>query len=91
MDNPELKTTEWKELCRQLKRDLAPICWYCGTAIDLKISGRLPLGWTLDHIKPRWSHPHLVYERSNLRPAHHKCNSERGGKTQTATASRNYG
>lgn len=91
MNNAELKTPEWKALCAEFKRSTAPVCGVCGKSIDLSLSGRDPMGWSLDHIKPRKTHPHLVYDRKNLRPTHMKCNSERNGGAHTGKTSRRYG
>lgn len=69
---------EWEELRKRLKLALPPYCWVCGEYIDRTISGRLPRGWTLDHVKPLSRHPELALDPSNLRPAHNVCNSTRG-------------
>ena len=45
---------------------------------------------TLDHIKPRSTHPHLRYDVNNVRPAHLFCNSEKGSKYSKAL-NREYG
>jgi len=91
LNDPELKSARWRKLCEEVKRETAPICWRCGGWIDLELSGRNPMGWSGDHIKPRSTHPHLTFVKSNIRPAHMKCNSARLGHVQTGSASRKYG
>lgn len=90
-NDPALKTQRWRKLCEQIKRETAPVCWWCGKGIDLSLSGRDPMGWSADHIKPRWSHPELTFAKSNIRPAHMIHNSDRAGKAQTGKATRRYG
>lgn len=67
----------WKALRAHLRATLPPVCHICGYDIDLSISGREPLGWTLDHLKPVASNPELALDPSNLRPAHNDCNVKR--------------
>jgi len=85
-----LRTARWKNLCARLKATRPPICWWCGEAIDLSLSGRSPMGWTLDHTIPRFVAPHLTWDESNLQPAHHNCNSTRGGQPQPVQTSRKW-
>lgn len=33
-------------------RAISRVCWICGHAIDLTLSPRHPLSWTLDHLMP---------------------------------------
>lgn len=79
MASDELKTRRWRDLCERLKREMPPICHYCGGDIDLSISGREKWGWTADHLTPRHEAPHLTFDPSNIAPAHNWCNSTRGG------------
>jgi len=87
----ELGTRRWRNLCERLKRELPPICWLCGEEIDLSLSGRDRMGWTLDHVIPRSEAPGLTYEISNLRPAHNIHNSTRGGTRMKVKYSRDWG
>lgn len=91
LPSAELKDPRWKALCKRLKWELAPVCGFCGGHIDRSLSGRSPNGWTLDHIIPRHQAPQLVYDVSNLRPAHHHCNSSRGGAPENVVISQNWG
>lgn len=90
-DSGELKTKRWRDLCKRLKWSLPPICWVCGEEIDRSISGRDKMGWTLDHVIPRWEAPQLTYEESNLRPAHNIHNATRGGRQSKVVSSQNWG
>lgn len=74
---------EWRALTKRLKAELPPICWLCGEDIDLTLSGRDPMGWSLDHVIPLHEAPHLATDETNLRPAHMIHNAERGGKGQS--------
>ncbi len=46
-------------------------CHYCGEFL-------LPRETTLDHIKPRGSHPELRFEQTNLVPCCYLCNKKKG-------------
>ncbi len=48
-------------------------CYLCGKLVDRP-------NITLDHIKPRGSHPELRYEQSNLAPVHFICNGIKGSR-----------
>ncbi|WP_218008899.1 HNH endonuclease [Nocardia jiangxiensis] len=92
MSAPELKTAEWKNLCRRLKATLAPVCHICGAEIDLSLPGTAKWGWTADHVQPRHLAPHRIYDPSNIRPAHRDCNEKRGGHyEQNVNISRKWG
>ncbi|NEW58592.1 HNH endonuclease [Nocardia cyriacigeorgica] len=41
----------------------------------MTLSGRHRDGWTLDHVKPRRTHPELALAPTNVKPAHNRCNS----------------
>jgi 5-methylcytosine-specific restriction endonuclease McrA len=49
-------------------------CYLCGKYLpDEEV--------TLDHVKPRSSHPELVYDDTNLKPACWECNYRKGSKS----------
>ncbi|MFE3443166.1 HNH endonuclease [Nocardia sp. NPDC059180] len=81
--NPIYKTREWAELRVWAKTFLPWICHVCEEPIAPHLSGRHPRGWTLDHVLPVRTHPHLAYDKSNLKPAHSRCN---GIRTATLVA-----
>ena len=72
----------WFRLRREVLADSAGVCGICQhDGAD-----------TADHILPASTHPHLRYERANLRAAHgvngcpvcgRRCNQERGTKPVT--------
>lgn len=68
----------WKALRDRLKGELPPVCYLCGEDIDLRLSGRHPMGWTLDHVVPLVSGVFNPHDVANLRPAHMRCNSAKG-------------
>ena len=39
----------------------------------------------VDHIRPRWKHPELALDRSNLRPICWPCNRRKAGKDDCQT------
>lgn len=88
--DPDLKTARWKRLREECKREMAPVCWRCGNDIDMSLPGNHKWGWTLDHVLPRWEHPELKFVKSNLKPAHHDCNSK-GISPKQSNSSRHYG
>jgi 5-methylcytosine-specific restriction endonuclease McrA len=68
---------QWRKIRAQVLAEES-VCWLCGNWIDQRLSGRHPLGPTVDHVDfnrrncARW----------NLRAAHHSCNSSRGNGTR---------
>lgn len=63
-------------------------CWLCGEPIDWDRKGRGTRAPELDHAYPASTHPHLVYEPSNFRIAHARCNQRRGARTPEAYRAR---
>lgn len=52
-------------------------CHLCGQPIDYTLKWPDPMSFTVDHIKPRLTHPHLINDPANCAPAHGKCNSSK--------------
>jgi 5-methylcytosine-specific restriction endonuclease McrA len=66
----------------------APLpCVICGQPIDYDLSADHPDGCTVQHLKPRSTHPHLTWDPSNWAPAHRVCNISDGPRGRTAKAS----
>lgn len=63
-----------------------PVCSLCGGRIDLALPWRNPMSGTVDHVLPLMDYPHLALERSNLRPAHRRCNTSKGAGRSTRSA-----
>lgn len=55
-------------------------CWLCGQRIDCGLPVGDPDGVSVDHVKPQSTHPHLVNDPDNFRPAHLRCNKARGNR-----------
>jgi hypothetical protein len=53
-------------------------CAACRTSIDYGLRRPHPDAFEADHIEPVRDRPELLYELSNLRPAHARCNQSRG-------------
>jgi 5-methylcytosine-specific restriction endonuclease McrA len=58
-----------------LERD-GMVCYLCGQAIDPSLPGQHAFALTLDHVQPRTAGGRDTLD--NLRPAHRRCNSEKG-------------
>lgn len=58
------------------KHDLP--CIICQMPIDYTLRHPHKQACTVQHIKPRSTHPHLTWEPSNWGPAHADCNSSQG-------------
>jgi 5-methylcytosine-specific restriction endonuclease McrA len=66
---------QYKAQCRQR---LSP-CIHCTQPIDYTIEDTNdPNAFTIEHLHPVSTHPHLVLDLSNWAPAHRHCNSSRG-------------
>ena len=66
----------WQRLRAHILATRPPICGWCGEVIDLNLSGNHPRGPSVDHIVPRAQGG--TDDRSNLQPAHRRCNTQRG-------------
>ncbi|MGW0939096.1 HNH endonuclease [Streptomyces sp. NPDC002666] len=74
-----------------LRKTGVHICWLCGGFIQVDLPDTHPMSWTLDHVLPLSTHPHLALEPTNHREAHRRCNSSRGNRTTTqGKTSRNW-
>ena len=62
--------TRFKHRCQQSG---AP-CWRCGRPIDYNLRHPAPMAFELDHYHPVITHRHLIYDPTNFRPAHARCN-----------------
>ena len=59
------------------ERDQLPCC-ICEMPIDYTLRYPHKQACTVQHLKPRTTHPHLTWEPSNMAPAHADCNSSQG-------------
>lgn len=64
------KKSFWKEALPQLAAAYKNICAYSSCWI--------PNNYSVDHYRPKSTHPHLAYEWSNYRLAHDRMNSNKG-------------
>lgn len=55
----------------------AGICALCGEPVDMRLSGRVALGPTVDHVQPS-SAGGSFYDPSNWQLAHRRCNAAKG-------------
>lgn len=70
----------WRKVRRAAldsKAEAALPCYICSRYVRVGEA-------TLDHVKPRGSHPELRYELSNLQICCVECNSEKGSKSLEA-------
>lgn len=69
--------TEAAERLKTTSRERRRPCWLCGQAIDYDAAWPDPNSFSMDHIKPRATHPDLEHEPTNHAPAHLGCNTSR--------------
>lgn len=68
---------EWREVRYEVLREYGAQCQCCGrTAKDGCVMH-------VDHIKPRYFHPHLALEKSNLQILCDDCNIGKGARDAT--------
>jgi 5-methylcytosine-specific restriction endonuclease McrA len=63
--------------------DPAP-CVICGQPIDYDLPTSHPDSCSVQHLKPRSTHPWLTWDPSNWAPAHLQCNKADGPRGNTA-------
>ncbi|WP_415855642.1 HNH endonuclease [Sinomonas sp. G460-2] len=66
-----------RQLAEYRKYRVQP-CWLCGHDVDYSAPHDDSSAPSVDHVRPRSTHPHLINEPSNLRLAHLGCNKSRG-------------
>lgn len=67
----------WRRLVANLRMQRRP-CWLCGQPIRYDLAWPDPESFTVDHIKPWSTHPHLREDPANLAACHLACNQHRG-------------
>lgn len=55
-------------------------CWQCPRPMDYRLQYPHPYSFSLDHDLSIRSHPELALSWANFRPAHLRCNQQRGGQ-----------
>jgi 5-methylcytosine-specific restriction endonuclease McrA len=73
---------KWQELAARFRAHCKrhkQACWLCTEPINYELRTG-PWCFEADHAKPRKLFPHLMFEWSNLRPSHRRCNRARGCK-----------
>lgn len=58
-------------------------CGQCGKVIE---AGADPRTWVVGHIKPRATHPALIFDPGNWRPEHRRCSNRTGHSVAIANA-----
>lgn len=79
-------TAVWRALRAEVRRE-EPCCWRCGGEWDPDAPARTWWSFSVDHVLPASTHPHLALVRDNLRAAHYGCNSARGAAEAAAVPS----
>lgn len=68
-------SAQYKAQCRQRNRP----CVHCVQPIDYLIEDTNdPQAFTVEHVKPVSTHPHLALDITHWEAAHRTCNSSRG-------------
>jgi hypothetical protein len=63
-------------------------CIICGQPIDYDLPSTDDMGCSVQHIKSRFEHPELTWDRTNWAPGHLACNKKAGAHWQPDTPSR---
>lgn len=82
-------SAQYKAECKQRR---APCC-HCAQRIDYTLDPNNVAAFTVEHIKPVSTHPHLVEDVTNWAASHRSCNASRGVKDMTpgmGTASQDW-
>lgn len=74
------RSTRRMRRLKQEQRAKGLPCWLCGQPIDYTLSDDDPDAFSVDHVKPWSTHPHLREDPANLRSAHLRCNKGRGNR-----------
>lgn len=77
---PSKTTAEARRIATSLQRRHAQPCIICQQRIDYTLPADHPEAFTVEHIRPRSTHPHLELDPANCAPAHARCNKARGNR-----------
>lgn len=77
---PSKPTPESRRIADSLRRRRVQPCVICGQWINYDLPYGDKEAFTVEHLKPRSTHPHLADDPSNCAPAHDKCNKSRGNR-----------
>ena len=81
-------TRRYRQLRAAVLAMKPPVCGWCGGWIDRTLSGRHPLGPSVDHVIPRaQGGPDTI---ANLQPMHLRCNIQRGNRPLPLRTSRDW-
>lgn len=87
-DTSGRSSRRYRHLAREVRRIAqgtnAP-CVLCKQPIDYTLEHPDPGSFSVEHLQPWSTHPHLREDPSNLAPAHLSCNSSRGRRSAPAT------
>lgn len=72
----------WNRLKANLRAQHRPCC-ICGQPIDYTLRWPDPQCFTVQHIKPWSTHPHLREDPANLDAAHLSCNTSLSDRDQS--------
>ncbi|WP_082043158.1 HNH endonuclease [Rhodococcus sp. MEB064] len=73
------KTYRLIGISEELRQQRRP-CWICGQPIDYTLPHNDTEAFTVEHIHPRSTHPHLENDPANCVAAHASCNKRRGNR-----------
>lgn len=65
--------------CVRIVKERREPCFFCGNPIDLRLKYPHPWSHTVHHVIPKRVAPERVFDTTNMRSAHSRCN-----KTGTA-------
>ncbi|MEE6295184.1 hypothetical protein [Georgenia wangjunii] len=72
------RVTEALRRVKALGRRANAPCHICEQLIDYDLEHPHPESCTVQHLKARSTHPHLIWDPSNWAPAHASCNKSAG-------------
>lgn len=75
--NAGRSTRRFKTLAANLRAQRRGCC-ICGQPIDYTLDPKEPGSFTVEHLYPLSTHPHLAEDPANLDASHRGCNSQRG-------------
>jgi len=76
-DGVPSKNHQLNKIAANLRAGCGP-CGLCGQSIDYSLPHDDEMAFTIEHIHPRSTHPHLATDPGNCVSAHARCNKRRG-------------
>lgn len=80
--------SQWRKLVAQARKQLEPVCYFCGVEIDMTLPSKSRWACTVHHIHARGFGGDVIVPLEELALAHNYCNAKHGAWVKNAPRGR---